>query len=277
MRVDIYSMNKENYVYCTTNKINGRKYIGSHTGKIDDSYLGSGVNLKKAIEKYGRDNFIKKILWIGPIEFKMEMETYWCEYFDTGNNSLFYNCSSKGTGYEVGKPNYKLSQYMKENKREAWNKGKNSETDPRIKEYSEKLKGKASGMAGKKPWNLGVTGAGAGWKFDPMSYEKLFWERDKIECESCGEFIGINNIKVHIRKNHIDGKVVNHETGNKIREKLSKFTYLAIRGEEKIECSSSREMESMINVPRKEILDKIKNGKITRNGFFLYRKEKASR
>jgi hypothetical protein len=52
-------MEKEHYVYCITNIINGRKYIGSHSGKIDDNYMGSGVNIKLAIKKWGKENFIK--------------------------------------------------------------------------------------------------------------------------------------------------------------------------------------------------------------------------
>lgn len=48
-------------VYKTTNNINGKYYIGAHqTNNRNDGYLGSGVLLNKAIEKYGV-NKMKKI------------------------------------------------------------------------------------------------------------------------------------------------------------------------------------------------------------------------
>lgn len=48
-------------VYKTTNKLNGKYYIGMQNTD-DHTYLGSGLALVKAIKKYGRENFTKQIL-----------------------------------------------------------------------------------------------------------------------------------------------------------------------------------------------------------------------
>lgn len=51
------------YIYRITNKINGKTYIGQHKYKeLNDSYMGSGVHLRRAQKKYGMKNFEKKIL-----------------------------------------------------------------------------------------------------------------------------------------------------------------------------------------------------------------------
>ena len=50
------------YIYLTTNKINGKQYIGQHKGKPDDGYLGSGTGILRAIAKYGKENFSKEII-----------------------------------------------------------------------------------------------------------------------------------------------------------------------------------------------------------------------
>jgi group I intron endonuclease len=51
------------YLYKITNQINHKIYIGVHRSKRKtDSYMGSGLSIKNAIKKYGKENFIKEIL-----------------------------------------------------------------------------------------------------------------------------------------------------------------------------------------------------------------------
>ena len=88
-------------VYCTTNLINGKKYIGSHKDNRD-WYLGSGVYLAKAIKKYGRENFVRETLWEGDESERYKVEQKMCEELDVANNKLYYNATNKGTGLPAG-------------------------------------------------------------------------------------------------------------------------------------------------------------------------------
>ena len=62
------------YVYQITNLINNKKYIGKHSGELNDSYLGSGENIKNAIKKYGKENFRKDILYIAQTEEEADVK-----------------------------------------------------------------------------------------------------------------------------------------------------------------------------------------------------------
>lgn len=66
-------------VYRTTNILNGKTYIGCHeTYDINDSYLGSGKLLKRAIEKYGRQYFEKDIIEVcSDRQTMFNREIYW--------------------------------------------------------------------------------------------------------------------------------------------------------------------------------------------------------
>ncbi|WZW72986.1 homing endonuclease [Vibrio phage TCU-VP03-AIR1] len=52
-------------VYKITNLINGRIYVGVHkTENLEDDYMGSGKLIKRAIKKYGVDNFTREYIAI---------------------------------------------------------------------------------------------------------------------------------------------------------------------------------------------------------------------
>lgn len=90
---------KKHYIYMTTNNITGMKYIGKHYGELDDSYLGSGTILKRAIEKYGKQNFTKSILFISNDDQENnEKEKYFIALYNATTNPMFYNIHEGGTG-----------------------------------------------------------------------------------------------------------------------------------------------------------------------------------
>jgi group I intron endonuclease len=86
------------FIYITTNKINGKKYIGMCT-RNDTNYIGSGSLLKDAIKKYGRHNFERTIIeHCNDFAELCEREKYWIDYYDAVNSKDFYNLIDGGIG-----------------------------------------------------------------------------------------------------------------------------------------------------------------------------------
>lgn len=97
-------------IYLTTNKINGKKYLGKDV-QNNPKYLGSGLDLKKAIEKYGIENFKKTILEVcNNKEELWKREEYWLNFYDAKNNKTFYNRTNKAFGAWEGKKHTPITE-----------------------------------------------------------------------------------------------------------------------------------------------------------------------
>ena len=83
----------------TTCKINGKKYIGKYEGKETDLYLGSGKLLRRAICKYGVENFTRTILERYQTVSETRLgEQYWISKFNAVDLDKFYNIAAGGEG-----------------------------------------------------------------------------------------------------------------------------------------------------------------------------------
>ena len=127
-------------IYITTNLINGKKYIGSHLiSGINDTYLGSGVLLKKAIKKYGKSNFQREIIaQLDNIEDMKKLEEYYIKYYNAYTSNLFYNTTKYAAGITKCTWGDKISKSMIGHK---FNLGKNHSQETKNK-ISKANKGK---------------------------------------------------------------------------------------------------------------------------------------
>ena len=85
-------------IYKITNLINNKIYIGKDTTS-DSNYFGSGLLIKRAISKYGINNFIKEV--IDETDDYLELskkEIYWISEYDSTKRDIGYNISSGGDG-----------------------------------------------------------------------------------------------------------------------------------------------------------------------------------
>jgi len=147
---------KMHRIYMTTNLINGKKYVGrcSKDERWDSGYLGSGVFLKQAIRKYGRENFERIILAelsdTSSLREAIDLEKEWLLKLDCKNSPDYYNMSNDTGGMGAGDKH-------------------SSETKEKISESMKELYGEtglpakwrenvANAVKGRVPWNKGKTG-----------------------------------------------------------------------------------------------------------------------
>lgn len=184
------------YNYITTNKLNGKQYIGMHsTSNVDDSYLGSGMTILNAITKYGKSSFIREILCVcQTLEEANKNEKIFIEKFNTLSPNG-YNISPTGgvscmAGHHSEETKLKIAKvqlgrkHTEEHKRKngdahkgqvPWMKGRHHSEDS-INRMKEKLKGQNTGprseevkrkvsesLKGNIPWNKGIKGVQICW------------------------------------------------------------------------------------------------------------------
>lgn len=112
-----YEEPKFGFIYMTKNNITGKLYIGQHKRTmnpkdIDDSwYLGSGTVFRKALVKYGEENFERTILYECDNASHLDyMEKVFIDYYNAVDDDMFYNlvaggCGSSGPRSEEAKKN----------------------------------------------------------------------------------------------------------------------------------------------------------------------------
>lgn len=130
-------------VYKTTNLVNGKFYIGVHKRNNRPDYIGSGTILKLAIEKYGKEKFVRETIK----EFDSSEKAFLYEKElitnDIINNPKCYNIAPGGEGgWKTGESG-KIE--MSINKRKLY---KDKENHPRFgTKHSDETKSKM-----KKAW-----------------------------------------------------------------------------------------------------------------------------
>lgn len=104
------------FVYLWTNNINNKKYIGRCAKSIHSNYKGSGKYFKRALKKYGEENFTRQILKrCDSIDECKKWEQYYLDLYDAANDGNFYNIMPNSHGGHHG------ADYNKE-KNPMWKK-----------------------------------------------------------------------------------------------------------------------------------------------------------
>lgn len=183
-------------IYKTTNLINNKFYVGKDA-KDNNNYLGSGIVLKQAIQKYGKENFVKETLErCSSLEELEEREQYWIDKLNAVEDG--YNLTEGGTGGDTWTHSPKKHHWNVG--RSPWNKG-----IPMPKEVREKVsksrKGKMKG-GNQTSYKAGKDHIMYGKKQPKEVVEKRITTRRKN-----GSFNGVGMFAPKAVRNIEDGKV----------------------------------------------------------------------
>lgn len=135
------------YIYLTTNTLNSKRYIGMrilrHANINNDcNYLGSGKLLKQAISKYGKDKFLKQILYLSFERqdlFQSEIEII--ATYGAVEDPMFYNIAHGGNGVTLrGKNHPRYGKPLPEGHRKALKNSSRFKGHTHTKESKEQIR-----------------------------------------------------------------------------------------------------------------------------------------
>ena len=82
------------FIYLTTNLCNGKRYIGQTKRSATSTYFGSGKAIRKALKKYGAENFTREILVYAFSKNDLDfLEEHFIKEFNATNERGWYNIS----------------------------------------------------------------------------------------------------------------------------------------------------------------------------------------
>jgi len=195
-------------IYKITNIINNKYYIGMHqTENINDNYMGSGKLIKRAIQKYGIENFKKEILHIFDNEKDMKNKEKELVVLD----EMSYNLCDGGKG-GFGYINRTGLNNNHKDKEAIYEKVSKSLSGRQLPHVSSLLKERHENGLFKKTY------FGSRGEIDKLALEKAH------SPESNAKRIKTYREKEHQKgeKNSQFGKPRSEETKQKIRESLAK-------------------------------------------------------
>lgn len=167
------------YIYMIVNNVNGHTYVGKrklHKNKqwYNDNYMGSGVLLKRAQDKYGIENFEKFLIaWTSSEEDACEKEIFWIAHYKSLGKAE-YNIAKGGnrfpsTPWNKGKSSWNKGKHFSEESKRKMSEAKKGKkiSEEHRKKLSDAMKGKhwklseetkkkiSEAKKGKPTWNKG--------------------------------------------------------------------------------------------------------------------------
>lgn len=201
-------------IYKITNLINHKIYIGKDTTS-DTNYFGSGLLIKRAFLKYGKENFIKEVIDVtDDYDELSKKEIYWISKYNSTDKKIGYNIAPGGEGGDTLSNHPDLDLIREKISKSSKTKGRTYEEafgEVRAREYREKLS-KSNGR-----YSLGK-------KYDEI-YSIEESERIKnIISQNTRDSWGDERRKVHskLAKENINNSLLSEESIIKNREYLKK-------------------------------------------------------